>query len=111
MILVFSVLLVTSLNKRRKILTRTTGQLHAIWEIRFFNGRAGAFGVQVASLFEAVCRAWSNFKSAGGTGGESYKTKEFIVEVHQDPKFLQVELEKLLEWLDRGRRVSRDKSS
>ncbi len=31
-----------------------------------------------------------------------------IVEVHQDPRVFHVELEKLLEWLDRGRRGSRD---
>lgn len=64
--------------------------------------------VQAASVYEAACRAWANFKSVEETEEESFKTKEFVVEVHQDPKVFHVELEKLLEWLDRGRRGSRD---
>ena len=64
--------------------------------------------VQAASLFEAACRAWANFKSVEATEEESYKTKEFVVEVHQDPKVFHVELEKLLEWLERVRRGHKD---
>jgi hypothetical protein len=64
--------------------------------------------VQATSVYEAACRAWANFKSVEETEEESFKTKEFIVEVHQDPRVFHVELEKLLEWLDRGRRGSRD---
>jgi hypothetical protein len=64
--------------------------------------------VRAASVYEAACRAWASFKSAEGTEEESYKTKEFVIEVHQDPKVFHVELEKLLEWLDRGRRGHRD---
>jgi hypothetical protein len=64
--------------------------------------------VKAASVYEAACRAWANFKSANETEEESFKTKEFVVEVHQDPKVFHVELDKLLAWLDRGRRGSRD---
>ena len=64
--------------------------------------------VQAASVYEAACRAWANFKSVAETEEESFKTKGFIVEVHQDPKVFHVELEKLLQWLDRGRRGLRD---
>jgi hypothetical protein len=64
--------------------------------------------VRAASVYEAACRAWANFKSIVETEEESYKAKRFIIEVHQDPKVFHVELEKLLEWLDRGRHGSRD---
>ena len=39
---------------------------------------------------------------------ESYKTEEFVVELHSEPRIFHVELEKLLEWLERGRRGHRD---
>ncbi len=64
--------------------------------------------VRAASVYEAACRAWANFKAAEETEEESYKTKEFVVEVQQDPKVFHVGLEKMLEWLDRGRRGPRD---
>jgi hypothetical protein len=64
--------------------------------------------VRAASVYEAACRAWANFKSIVETEEESYRAKRFIIEVHQDPKVFHVELEKLLEWLDRGRHGSRD---
>jgi hypothetical protein len=64
--------------------------------------------VRAASVYEAVCRAWAIFKSSAETEEESYKTKEFVVEVRQEPKVFRVGLEKLLEWLDRGRRGHRD---
>jgi hypothetical protein len=60
--------------------------------------------VQAASVYEAACRAWAVFKSAKETEEESFKTEEFIVEVHEEPKTFRVNLEKLLTWLDRGRR-------
>jgi hypothetical protein len=60
--------------------------------------------VRAASVYEAACRAWATFKGDAGTEEESYKTKEFVVEVHQEPKVFHVELEKLLAWLEPGRR-------
>jgi len=72
------------------------------------NGFEHSTEVQAASVYEAACRAWSNFKSVEESAEESYKTKEFVVEVHQDPNVFNVELEKLLEWLDRGRRGHHD---
>lgn len=62
--------------------------------------------VQAASVYEAACRAWANFKACAETEEESYRTKEFVVEVHQEPKVFHVELEKLLAWLQPGRRGS-----
>jgi len=64
--------------------------------------------VRAASVYEAACRAWAIFKSAEKTEEESYKTAEFIVEVHDEPKTFHVNLEKLLAWLDRGRRGSKE---
>ena len=64
--------------------------------------------VQACSVYEATCRAWAIFKSAPETEEESYKTDEFIVEVHDEPKTFRVNLEKMLEWLNRGRRGSKD---
>ncbi|PYU68835.1 MAG: hypothetical protein DMG49_15050 [Acidobacteria bacterium] len=67
--------------------------------VRFFDRRGieRSTEVQAASLYEAACRAWSNFKAVEEIEEESFKTKEFIVEVHQDPKVFHVEMEKLLE--------------
>jgi len=64
--------------------------------------------VRAASVYEAACRAWAVFKSDQGTEEESYKAREFVVEVHQEPKVFHVEPEKLLAWLERGRRGHRD---
>jgi hypothetical protein len=64
--------------------------------------------VRATSVYEAACRAWAIFKSAEETEEESYKTDEFIVEMHEEPKTFHVNLEKLLEWLGRGRRGSKD---
>lgn len=64
--------------------------------------------VRAASVYEAACRAWANFKARAETEEESYKTTEFVVEVHQEPKVFHVEPEKLLAWLERGRRGHRD---
>jgi hypothetical protein len=64
--------------------------------------------VQASSVYEAACRAWATFKSATETEEESYKTDEFIVELHEEPKTFHVNLEKMLEWLGRGRRGSKD---
>lgn len=55
-------------------------------------------------MFEAACRGWAKFKSSDETFDESFRTEEFIVEVHEAPKFYKVNLENLLRWLDgRGR--------
>jgi len=55
-------------------------------------------------VFEAACRAWAKFKSSDETLDESFRTEEFIVEVHETPKTCKVNLETLLGWLDnRGR--------
>ncbi len=64
--------------------------------------------VQAASVYEAACRAWTVFKSAKETEEESFKTEEFIVEVHGEPKTYHVNLDKLLGWLDRGRHGRND---
>jgi hypothetical protein len=64
--------------------------------------------VRASSVYEAACRAWANFKSAPSTEEESFKTDEFIVEMHEDSKTFHVNLEKMLTWLNRGRRGSRD---
>jgi hypothetical protein len=52
--------------------------------------------------------AWAKFKSSEQTEEESFKTEEFIVEVHEEPKTYHVNLEKMLGWLNRGRRGSKD---
>jgi hypothetical protein len=64
--------------------------------------------VRAASVYEAACRAWSVFKGAEESQEESFKAREFVVEVQQDPKVFHVEIEKMLEWLERGRRGRRD---
>jgi hypothetical protein len=64
--------------------------------------------VQAASVYEAACRAWAIFKSSEETFEESFKAKEFVVEVRDEPRTFHVNLEKLLEWLDRGRRGLKD---
>jgi len=43
--------------------------------------------VRAASVYGATCRAWSVFKSEEGTEEESFKTKEFVVEVIKSRKF------------------------
>ena len=64
--------------------------------------------VRAASVYEAACRAWAIFKSSKETEDESYRTEKFIVEVHEEPKKFPVNIEKLLEALDRGRRGHHD---
>jgi len=76
-----------------------------------FRDRRGArhsTEVRAASAYEAACRARAIFKSAPDSEEESYKTDEFIVEVHEEPRTFRVNLEKLLDWLGRGRRGARD---
>ena len=76
-----------------------------------FTDRRGveqAVEVRASSVYEAACRAWAIFKSSEATEEESYKTEKFVVEVHEEPKKFHVNLEKLLEFLDRGRRSHRD---
>lgn len=78
--------------------------------VRFSDRRGFEHSTEVpaSSVYEAACRAWAVFKSDAGTGEESFKAKEFVVEVHQNPKVFHVETEKLLGWLERGRRGHRD---
>ncbi len=74
--------------------------------VRFRNnhGVERSAEVEASSLFEAACRGWAKFKSSDETFDESYRTEEFIVEVHEAPKTYKVNLENLLGWLDnRGR--------
>jgi hypothetical protein len=80
--------------------------------VRFIDRRGieHSTDVKATSLFEAACRAWANFKSVDESAEESYKTDEFVVEVHQDPKVFRVDLEKLLAWIARGRRGHTDTS-
>ncbi len=60
--------------------------------------------VQAASVYEAACRAWTTFKMSEQTEEELYKTEEFVVKVSEKPRTYRVNLEKLLAWLDPGRR-------
>ncbi len=74
--------------------------------VRFSNshGVERSAEVEASSLFEAACRGWAKFKSSDETFDESYRTEEFVIEVHEPPKIYKVNLEKLLAWLDsRGR--------
>src|SRR5713226_8434117 len=74
--------------------------------VRFCNrhGVERSTQVEAASVFEAACRGWAKFKSSDETYDESFRTEEFIVEVHEAAKSYKVNLEKLLGWLDhRGR--------
>jgi len=59
--------------------------------------------VSAASTYEAVCRAWAQFKRSPDTEEESYKAKEFVVEMEEEPKRFVVDLDKLLASLLRGR--------
>jgi hypothetical protein len=78
-----------------------------VW-FRDRRGREHSAEVRAASVYEAACRAWAIFKSKPETEEESYKTDEFIVEMNEEPKTFRVNLEKLLDWLGRGRRGARD---
>ena len=42
------------------------------------------------------------------TEEESYKAEEFVVQMHEEAKTFHVNLEKLLDWLGRGRRGHKD---
>ena len=53
-------------------------------------------------MYEAACRAWSKFNLDDYVREESYKTDAFIVEANN--KTYRVNLEKLLKYLDRGRK-------
>jgi hypothetical protein len=78
--------------------------------VRFSNscGVERSTEVEAASVFEAACRGWAKFKSSDETFDESYRTDEFIIEVHEAPKTYKVNLEKLLRWLDERRRGPAD---
>lgn len=73
--------------------------------VRFIDRRGvkHSTAVQASSTYEAVCRAWAVFKSLPDTEEESYKAREFIVEMNEDPKIFVVNLDKLLAALLRGR--------
>jgi hypothetical protein len=58
--------------------------------------------VEAATVYEAACRGWSKFKLNDQTSEESYKTEEFIVEAAG--KTYRVNLEKMLAYMDRGRK-------
>jgi hypothetical protein len=60
--------------------------------------------VQAATLYEAACRAFANFKAQPEVVDEVYKAHSFIVEVHQSPRRFLVYLEKLYTYLDPGKR-------
>jgi hypothetical protein len=64
--------------------------------------------VRATSFYEAACHTWATFKSSELTEEESYKTEEFAVEVCEEPNTYRVNVERLLGWLDQGRRGSRD---
>jgi hypothetical protein len=61
-----------------------------------------AVTVQAGTLYEAACRAWSKFKLDDETFEESYKTETFIVEA--GGRTHRVNLEKMLAYMDRGRK-------
>jgi len=58
--------------------------------------------VRAGSVYEAVCGGWAIFKRSGETEEESYKTEKFIVELREQ-KTYEVDLERMLAWLGRGR--------
>jgi hypothetical protein len=60
--------------------------------------------VQAATLYEAACRAFANFKAQPEVVDEVYKAHSFIVDVHQNPKRFLVYLEKLYTYLAPGKR-------
>lgn len=60
--------------------------------------------VRAATLYEAACRAFANFKSLPEVVDEVYKAHSFIVDVHQSPRRFLVNLEKLYNYLDPGKR-------
>jgi hypothetical protein len=60
--------------------------------------------VQAASLYEAACRAFANFKAQPEVVDEVYKAHSFIVDVQQSPKRFLVNLEELYNYLDPGKR-------
>src|SRR5580704_11893815 len=62
--------------------------------------------VEGATVYEAACRAWSIFNLDDYVREETYKTDDFIVE--SNGKTYRVNLEKLLKYLDRGRKGRED---
>ena len=84
--------------------------MRAACTVRFRDRRGVEHSTEVraTSVYEAACRAWATFKSSEQTEDESYKTEEFIVEMCEEPKTYRVNLERLLGWLDRGRRGHKD---
>jgi hypothetical protein len=60
--------------------------------------------VRAASLYEAACRAFANFKAQPKIVDEVYKAHSFIIDVHQNPRRFLVYLEKLYDYLDPGKR-------
>ena len=72
--------------------------------VRFVDRQKLEHSVQVeaATVYEAACRAWSKFSLDDYAREESYKTDDFIVETNN--KTYRVNLEKLLKYLDRGKK-------
>lgn len=76
--------------------------------VRFIDRQKLEHSVQVeaGTVYEAACRAWSKFKLDVQTFEESYKTEAFIVEARG--KTYRVNLEKMLAYMDRGRKGRND---
>jgi hypothetical protein len=53
-------------------------------------------------------KSLAEVKSSEQTEEESYKAEEFVVDLWEESRTFHVNLEKLLSWLDRGRRGHRD---
>jgi hypothetical protein len=72
--------------------------------VRFFDRKKLEHSVQIeaGTVYEAACRAWSKFNLDDYVGEETYKTDDFVVEAKDKP--YRVNLEKLLKYLDRGRK-------
>jgi hypothetical protein len=60
--------------------------------------------VQAASLCEAACRAFANFKAQPEGIDEVYNAHSFIVDIHEKPRRFLVNLEKLYDYLDPEKR-------
>jgi hypothetical protein len=67
-------------------------------------GKKHSRTVVAASTFEAVCRAWAQFRASPETCEDSFRTKEFCVEVPQLPKRYNVNSETLLRAISIGRK-------
>jgi hypothetical protein len=62
--------------------------------------------VEAATVYEATCRGWAKFKLDDEIFEESFKAEEFTIEVAG--KTYRVNLEKMLAYMDRGRKGRND---